>query len=268
MNATLDQSPCPALNTLANHGFLPRDGRAVEVEELYQVLEDVYGMVRPVFFILGAQFRGVPFATAADGSQSFDLVDLFALDHDASNVTANTFFESMADPDDSLLDDLLAAAGDDGLLTWEEAAAARAVRILDSRRRNPQAVLTFEGLGSTLDALAEESVALFFLGDDPDLKTVATVNLESILGRNHTFPPGFVPRVQQGLPLLARASATYQEALSFLRARHLEALTVNLTTNAPTSAPSLVAASNVPTTMGPTASGGVSARRPSQGSFL
>jgi hypothetical protein len=143
MNAILDRIPCPALNTLANHGFLPRDGRAVEVEELYQVLEDVYGMVRPVFFILGAQFRGVPFATAADGSQSFNLVDLYALDHDASYVTADSFFESMADPDDSLLDDLLAAAGDDGLLTWEEAAAARAVRILDSRRRNPQAVLTF-----------------------------------------------------------------------------------------------------------------------------
>ncbi|CEG62946.1 hypothetical protein RMATCC62417_00174 [Rhizopus microsporus] len=32
------RSPCPMLNTLANHGFLPRDGRKMTPKELYEAL--------------------------------------------------------------------------------------------------------------------------------------------------------------------------------------------------------------------------------------
>ena len=34
--------PCPAINTLANHGFITRDGNDVVVDDLAQALEDIY----------------------------------------------------------------------------------------------------------------------------------------------------------------------------------------------------------------------------------
>lgn len=36
------RSPCPAINTLANHGFINRDGREIDVVDLANSLEDVY----------------------------------------------------------------------------------------------------------------------------------------------------------------------------------------------------------------------------------
>ena len=36
------RGPCPAINTLANHGFINRDGRDVKVSDLAQALQDVY----------------------------------------------------------------------------------------------------------------------------------------------------------------------------------------------------------------------------------
>ena len=36
------RGPCPAINTLANHGFINRDGKDVKVSDLAQALQDVY----------------------------------------------------------------------------------------------------------------------------------------------------------------------------------------------------------------------------------
>jgi len=39
------RSPCPAINTIANHGFITRNGTRVNVTELAQALEDVYNVL-------------------------------------------------------------------------------------------------------------------------------------------------------------------------------------------------------------------------------
>ena len=36
------RGPCPAINTLANHGFINRDGKDVKVSDLAQALQDIY----------------------------------------------------------------------------------------------------------------------------------------------------------------------------------------------------------------------------------
>jgi hypothetical protein len=38
------RSPCPALNTLANHGYLPRDGHAITFKKLVDSLTKVFGL--------------------------------------------------------------------------------------------------------------------------------------------------------------------------------------------------------------------------------
>ncbi|KAG6966973.1 hypothetical protein JG688_00006518 [Phytophthora aleatoria] len=40
------RSPCPALNGLANHGYLPRDGKSVTPALLQQALVQVYNLER------------------------------------------------------------------------------------------------------------------------------------------------------------------------------------------------------------------------------
>ncbi|KAF1787503.1 Chloroperoxidase [Phytophthora cactorum] len=38
------RSPCPALNSLANHGYLPRDGKALTPQMIREAVMDVYNL--------------------------------------------------------------------------------------------------------------------------------------------------------------------------------------------------------------------------------
>ena len=80
------RSPCPGLNSLANHGILPRNGKGLTIPILIQALD--YGMN------VGADFSAVIGAAGILSrpndplGDSFDLDDLdehnFPIEHDAS----------------------------------------------------------------------------------------------------------------------------------------------------------------------------------------
>ncbi|KAF5345333.1 hypothetical protein D9758_008425 [Tetrapyrgos nigripes] len=83
------RSPCPALNALANHGFIPRDGRDISSHTLIQSTVEMYGLSVPLATTLvsggmlccGNVFTGI------------DLDDLAAhnkIEHDGSLVHADT----------------------------------------------------------------------------------------------------------------------------------------------------------------------------------
>ncbi|KAG7087388.1 hypothetical protein E1B28_013359 [Marasmius oreades] len=46
------RSPCPALNTLANHGYLPRSGKGIELKTLLVALITVYNVSYPLALLL------------------------------------------------------------------------------------------------------------------------------------------------------------------------------------------------------------------------
>src|SRR5947208_974823 len=56
--STAARGPCPMLNSLANHGYLPRDGRNVKAVDITTALHDVVGLssfvnvlfAHPIFF--------------------------------------------------------------------------------------------------------------------------------------------------------------------------------------------------------------------------
>ncbi|KAH9844176.1 Cloroperoxidase [Rhodofomes roseus] len=63
MNASIDhayspplagasRSPCPALNALANHGYLPRNGRGITALQLVRALVEVYNFSVPLAVVL------------------------------------------------------------------------------------------------------------------------------------------------------------------------------------------------------------------------
>ncbi|KAJ7072707.1 Chloroperoxidase [Mycena amicta] len=65
------RGPCPALNALANHGYLPRDGRNVTIRQVLQVSNDIYN-VDPGL-LLGVAKLGLLTSSEPD---SFTLDDL------------------------------------------------------------------------------------------------------------------------------------------------------------------------------------------------
>ncbi|BFZ58090.1 hypothetical protein PYCC9005_005148 [Savitreella phatthalungensis] len=77
------RSPCPGLNALANHNFLPHDGRGLTVDVLVKGLSDGLN-VSPDFSITIGGFGSL----SSPGTTTFTLQDLdhhnFPIEHDAS----------------------------------------------------------------------------------------------------------------------------------------------------------------------------------------
>jgi hypothetical protein len=115
------RSPCPALNTLANHGFFPRDGKNIKKEVFVSVLMDVFNLDRGL-----ASFH----ATLLSATTSLsDLGKHNFIEHDFSVVHADSV--SQADPsavDANLAADLL-GRGVDGVLGVQQLGEASVARM-------------------------------------------------------------------------------------------------------------------------------------------
>ncbi|KAI0368133.1 Cloroperoxidase [Pilatotrama ljubarskyi] len=81
------RSPCPALNALANHGYLPRDGRGLTATQLSSAIQEVYGL-SPVFAALLA-YGGVARCGTKGKLDLHDLAVHNLVEHDGSLVHAD-----------------------------------------------------------------------------------------------------------------------------------------------------------------------------------
>ncbi|KAI9854588.1 MAG: hypothetical protein M1813_000939 [Trichoglossum hirsutum] len=78
------RSPCPGLNVLANHGYLPRDGKNISNERMVEALMAGYNMSHPLATFLTSII--LP-SVGKPGATTFDLTDLRkhnAIEHDIS----------------------------------------------------------------------------------------------------------------------------------------------------------------------------------------
>jgi len=123
------RSPCPAINTLANHGYLPHDGKNVGFWQLVQALRSVYNLslLLAVLFALGA-FLLCGHALRLD----LDKLALHnRLEHDASLVHRDTLAGHAEAPipvDPELLHTLVSLAHDEGGLSLDAFARLRVNR--------------------------------------------------------------------------------------------------------------------------------------------
>ncbi|KAI0066952.1 Cloroperoxidase [Artomyces pyxidatus] len=126
---TDSRSPCPALNTLANHGYLPRNGEQITAAMLVSVLREVYGLTTPLCEVLA---HGGVFLLEQLGPFSLgDLARHNRIEHDASLVHADTApgREYAPDtPDTGMLEELLDRSHDGKTFNLEDVAAARVAR--------------------------------------------------------------------------------------------------------------------------------------------
>uniref|UniRef100_K3WD30 Heme haloperoxidase family profile domain-containing protein n=1 Tax=Globisporangium ultimum (strain ATCC 200006 / CBS 805.95 / DAOM BR144) TaxID=431595 RepID=K3WD30_GLOUD len=152
--AAYRRSPCPALNTLANHGYIPRNGQSVTRADLKAGIMNVYNIGVGVADILVSQ---VPETLSLDYLGTHNLIE-----HDASLVHYDAYLgkdPSAVDP--ALLADFLDRANSDGLLTLSDVAAVRKQRAATCRAVNPDCDL---GVKPQSLAFLESSVLLRALG--------------------------------------------------------------------------------------------------------
>lgn len=204
------RSPCPVLNTLANHGFLPRDGKNVTAAVLGDGLVQALNLDRQL-----AEMFAQPLARKY-GDKGFTLADLAPhnfLEHDVSLVHDDAFFGSdPASINQTMVETLLAhAVGSPPVLTRTAMARYRRDRELESRQTNPE--FSLSALHSIIGS-GEAGILLMILGD-PDTMTISVDRARSFL-QLEKFPDGFA-QSESPIPVAAVLYVTAQmKALSLI----------------------------------------------------
>jgi hypothetical protein len=141
-----DQSaPCPGLNTLANHGYIPTQGITRDV--MVNALTSVYNFDAG----LAGVFTDAPLSdfgvTDANGDTTFNLADLRQhniMEHDAS-LTRQDFGDAAGDnwsPQPDLIAQMMSLSKDGTSLSWCDLAKARLLRMSQEKASDANYSLT------------------------------------------------------------------------------------------------------------------------------
>ncbi|KAH9483276.1 Putative sterigmatocystin biosynthesis peroxidase stcC [Psilocybe cubensis] len=139
------RSPCPALNAMANHGYISRDGKNIGPQDLVRGLKACYGLSNPLAYLLAYVGFAIIF-------RKFGRISLFELgrhgriEHDASLVHHDTpagLEYAPIEVDQGLVNALVAdvrpgakeveARGEEFLMGVEDVARARVRREAECR---------------------------------------------------------------------------------------------------------------------------------------
>jgi hypothetical protein len=173
------RSPCPAMNTLANHGYLPRDGKNITRAQAVAVVMDKFNIADDLAAVMGGLSPDV-----------FDLNDLSKhmdqIEHDASLARADAYFG--ADPyllTPNLMVDVL-AHGLDGKIDVTDVAKIRAARVAYGEKYNPEF-----NFSTTPAFIAGAEAGLFLRGFGGDNGNSSSTYYISTFFQLETFPIGW-----------------------------------------------------------------------------
>lgn len=173
------RAPCPCLNTLANHGYFPRDGKNLTPALVKRVIVQVFNLQESLAESLTNALP--PVFTLADlGVHNF-------IEHDASMVHDDEYFK--LDPslvNTTLADDLFSRAGKDQLLTKRIVAHFRADRETQCAKTDPEYDFGFKRQAS---AYAEAAAFLLAMGDY-EREVISVADARSFLV-DEKFPSGW-----------------------------------------------------------------------------
>ncbi|CZT23931.1 related to chloroperoxidase [Ramularia collo-cygni] len=132
------RSPCPGLNSLANHGFLNHNGKDITIPQLVKGGREGMNMGADFMSIIGAVgLQSSPFPS----SGKFDLSDLdqhnFPIEHDGSLSRQDAFFGDNYDFNKTIFNQFLSNFHGAAKTTIPTTSKARYSRIQDSQARNP-----------------------------------------------------------------------------------------------------------------------------------
>lgn len=135
------RSPCPMLNALANHGFLPRNGVNVSMDDLVTGLSESINLAAAATEFVGAKALT---ASTTGNASTFNLDDLdthHILEHDASLSRNDIYFGDNHSFNKTIWDQT-ATYFSNSTISFTNAAAARSARITAAAAVNPQFNMT------------------------------------------------------------------------------------------------------------------------------
>ncbi|KAL3470346.1 Cloroperoxidase [Aspergillus californicus] len=151
------RGPCPGLNTLANHGYLPRDGRNITLDILKDGMLQGFNIANSDAVILF--FPATWTSPAFPFTDSFDLEDLGRhgiLEHDISLSRSDAYF---ADPNpfNETVWAETTSYFTTPMITVDQVAKARMARLATSKATNPE-----HSLSGLADGFSWGECATFF----------------------------------------------------------------------------------------------------------
>ncbi|TDL18388.1 Cloroperoxidase [Rickenella mellea] len=208
------RAPCPALNTLANHGYLPRNGKHLSGQTIVHALEQGYNCSTPLAYFL--TYAGI---LALGQFVDFSLSDLGRhnrIEHNASLVHGDAGPNEYAPTRvvDAALERLLGDSRDGRYLTAEDVGEARV-------RRESVYKTEIDGFHAEV-ARGEMALVLGIFGhhntDAPsDGVDHVPLDIAKTWFKEERLPEGWKPSHRQTLIETVKASTAIRHAMQELR---------------------------------------------------
>lgn len=160
------RGPCPGLNTLANHGYLPRDGRNITRKQLSAAIHERFGLSPLLAFLMAKK------AISQGKGGLLQLSDLTIhnnrfLEHDVSLTRLDAALcdghQNLFNPE--RFEKLLTFSKDGVYLTYDDVTRARQYFLEESKRLNTSLVFDFK---QQRGAAGEEVLAMDVLSGRDD----------------------------------------------------------------------------------------------------
>ncbi|KAF9628975.1 Deoxyribonuclease TatD-related protein [Lasiodiplodia theobromae] len=202
------RAPCPMLNTLANHGFLPHNGRNITRDMVVRAFKDGLNISPD---LASGTFDTAITANPTPNATWFDLEMLHThnlIEHDGSLSRRDAYFDPSNRFDEETFDNFLSYFGNASILGVNETADARARHAYDMSKINPNFTLTEEAFPV---AVGENLMMMFVWGsvEQPG----ANRTFFEYFFRNERFPVtlGWAPGATE---IGATTSAIFEQMLS------------------------------------------------------
>ncbi|PCH41773.1 Cloroperoxidase [Wolfiporia cocos MD-104 SS10] len=207
------RSPCPALNTLANHGFLPHSGVGISRSDYIRAMREGYHLSTPLAVFL--TYSGHVLLSQYSQISLFDLARHNYIEHNASLGHLDALRTQEYAPcraNRHLIDELISASSDGKVMNMHDFAVARVNRE--------------DAYNVSLDALHEEiahgemSMVLGIFGKGNDTVPVPWIQEWWL---NERFPDDFAPTQQQTLWKTVKDSQEIRKMMREIRAKKRDA---------------------------------------------
>ncbi|KAI8716933.1 HEME-HALOPEROXIDASE domain-containing protein [Fusarium sp. LHS14.1] len=135
------RSPCPMVNAVANHGFLPRDGLNISLADLIVAFTDAVNLDPAATTLVGQK------ALTTGDNVTFDLDNLNkhgVIEHDGSLSRNDIFFGDNYSFNQTIWDSV-ASHFTESTISIQTAATARKQRLQAAAAANPEFALTADG---------------------------------------------------------------------------------------------------------------------------
>jgi hypothetical protein len=207
------RGPCPALNALANEGYLPRSGR-VTADQLVHAIHERLGVATSIARMLATAAVDNFGKPGENGEKIVDLADLVkhgVIEHDASLTRPDSRDGDAGPVCPPLLDQLLGLSRDTKTLTLEDLATAHQLRIAQSSAGGHSVSVKASVLG-----LFEAAILYQVLRRDD---AVAVPEAREFLGKEQ-LPTSFVRKdIGWGVLLVTAAQLVVMGNSPFSRAK-------------------------------------------------